>query len=320
MYQLFCDSNCELWHTTAKEYGLHVIRMPYVLDGEEFYYDLGEQTDFRHFYDRMRAGAVPTTSAINEQNYLDYFEPVLAEGQDIYYITFSHKMSATFQSMDKAIAKLKEKYPEREIRTFDSKAISLGTGFQVRYAAEKYRAGATMDELERCIEGGIKGVAMEPAYAMPPRKADANVLYPLYARCEKAGIPMVLTLSFFQGTLEYSDPATVQHVANDFPNLQIVVAHGCYPWIPMIFQVAITNKNVWLLPDIYMLNPTAPGNQMFGDAMKWRDGERILYGSAWPCYNMKQAIQDLERFNFSPEHQEKFFYKNAEKLLGMKLA
>jgi hypothetical protein len=35
MYQLFCDSNCELWHTEAKELGLCVIRMPYVLDGEE---------------------------------------------------------------------------------------------------------------------------------------------------------------------------------------------------------------------------------------------------------------------------------------------
>lgn len=148
MYQLFCDSNCELWHTTAKEYGLKVIRMPYVLDGEEYYYDLGEKTDFKHFYDRMRAGSVPTTSAINEQNYIDYFEPVLKEGKDIYYITFSHKLSATFESMDRAIAKLKEGYPDRVIRTFDTKAISLGSGFQVRYAAEKYRAGATMDELE----------------------------------------------------------------------------------------------------------------------------------------------------------------------------
>ena len=50
--------------------------------------------------------------------------------------------------MDRAIAALKEKYPEREIRTFDTKSISLGAGFQVRYAAEKYRAGATMDELD----------------------------------------------------------------------------------------------------------------------------------------------------------------------------
>ena len=148
MYQLFCDSNCELWHTEAKALGLRVIRMPYVLDGEEYYYDLGEKTDFKHFYDRMRAGAVPTTSAINEQNYIDYFEPVLKEGKDIYYITFSHKLSATFESMDRAIAALKEKYPDREIRTFDTKSISLGAGFQVRLAAKKYNAGATMDELD----------------------------------------------------------------------------------------------------------------------------------------------------------------------------
>lgn len=148
MYQLFCDSNCELWHTKVKELGLHVIRMPYVLDGEEYYYDMGEQTDFDHFYKRMREGAVPTTSAINEQNYIDYFEPILKAGDDIFYITFSHKLSATFESMDKAIAVLKERYPERVIRTFDTKSISLGAGFQVYYAALKYREGATMDELE----------------------------------------------------------------------------------------------------------------------------------------------------------------------------
>ena len=100
----------------------------------------------------MRAGAVPTTSAINEQNYIDYFEPVLQEGQDIYYITFSHKLSATFESMDRAVAALKEKYPDREIRTFDTKSISLGAGFQVRLAAEKYNAGATMDELDAFLE------------------------------------------------------------------------------------------------------------------------------------------------------------------------
>ena len=151
MYQLFCDSNCELWYTEAEKFGLHVIRMPYVLDGKEYYYDLGKETDFAHFYQRMREGAVPTTSAINEQNYIDYFEPVLKEGQDIFYVTFSHKLSATFESMDKAIAALKEKYPEREIRTFDTRSISLGAGFQVRMAAEKYAVGASMDELEEYL-------------------------------------------------------------------------------------------------------------------------------------------------------------------------
>lgn len=151
MYKLFCDTNCELWHTEAEALGLNVIRMPYVLDGQEYFYDLGKETDFAHFYKRMLEGAVPTTSAINEQNYIDYFEPVLKDGQDIYYVTFSHKLSATFESMDRAISALKEKYPDRTIRTFDTKSISLGAGYQVRIAAEKYNAGATMDELDACL-------------------------------------------------------------------------------------------------------------------------------------------------------------------------
>ncbi len=152
MYQLFCDSNCELWYTTVKELGLNLIRMPYTVGDEEFFYDMGEKTDFKGFFDKMRGGAVPKTSALNEFAYLEYFEPILARGEDIYYITFSHKMSATFNSMKSAIAKLKEKYPDREIRFKDSKTISLGSGFVTYYGALKYKEGATMDELDAYLD------------------------------------------------------------------------------------------------------------------------------------------------------------------------
>ena len=152
MYQLFCDSNCELWHTTVKELGLNLIRMPYTLDDEEFFYDMGENTDFKAFFDKMRAGSMPKTSAINEYAYLEYFEPILARGEDIYYITFSHQMSATFNAMKSAIVQLKEKYPEREIRYKDTKLISLGSGFVTYYGALKYKEGATMDELDAYLD------------------------------------------------------------------------------------------------------------------------------------------------------------------------
>lgn len=152
MYQLFCDSNCELWYTTVKELGLNVIRMPYTIDGKEYFYDMGEHTDFKGFLDKMRAGAVPKTSALNEYAYTEYFEPVLARGEDIYYVTFSHKMSATFNAMDSAIAALKEKYPERRIMTKDAKTISLGSGFVTYYAALKKREGATMEELDAYLD------------------------------------------------------------------------------------------------------------------------------------------------------------------------
>ncbi len=152
MYQLFCDSNCELWHTTVKELGLNLIRMPYTVGDTEYYYDMGENTDFNAFFDKMKKGATPKTSALNEMDYLEYFEPVLKRGEDIYYVTFSHQMSGTFGAMKSAIAKLKEQYPDREIRFKDSKTISLGSGFVTYYAALKYRDGATMDELDAYLD------------------------------------------------------------------------------------------------------------------------------------------------------------------------
>ena len=148
MYQLFCDSNCELSYLTVQELGLNVIRMPYTINDEEFFYDMGEKHDFKGFFQKMRDGAMPKTSALNEYAYTEYFEPVLARGEDIYYITFSHQLSGTFNAMNNVIAQLKEKYPEREIRVKDSKNISLGCGFIVYYGALKYKEGATMDELD----------------------------------------------------------------------------------------------------------------------------------------------------------------------------
>ncbi len=152
MYRLFCDSNCELWHTKVDALGLNVIRMPYIIDNEEYFYDMGKEHDFKGFFDKMRNGATPKTSALNEFAYTEYFEPILKNGEDIYYITFSHQMSGTFNAMQNVINQLKEKYPEREIRFKDTKTISLGSGFITYYGALKYKEGATMDELDAYLD------------------------------------------------------------------------------------------------------------------------------------------------------------------------
>lgn len=201
------------------------------------------------------------------------------------------------------ILALAKAYPEKLV-PFGSLDISMGVS-------------RALTELERCIEGGIRGVALEPAYAMPPRYADANVLYPIYARCEQAGLPVVLTMSIYQGNLDYSNPEAAQRVAQDFPDLQLILAHACYPWLPQVFNVCLVQQNIWLLPDIYMYNPDVPGNEMYGQAMRWLNGERVLFGSAYPCYNLKQAVEDVLRFGFSDAILEKFFYKNAQKLLKL---
>ena len=152
MSKFFCDTNCELWYTDAEELGINVIRMPYTIDDEMYFYDLGKDTDLKWYFDKMREGAMAKTQALNSSEYIEYFEPVFASGEDIIYVTFSHEMSGTFNSMNSAIAELKEKYPDRKITVCDSRNISLGAGYVVKEAAKLHNAGASDEEVASFVE------------------------------------------------------------------------------------------------------------------------------------------------------------------------
>ncbi|MDR3293428.1 MAG: DegV family protein [Clostridiales bacterium] len=146
MAVVFCDSNCELWYDKARELGLKVIQMPYTLDGVEHFYDLGEKTDFKHFYAEVRSGKIPVTSALNAENYREYFEPYFKAGEDILYISFSDQLSATFNYMDLAVKDLRAEYPNVKFVRFDTKGISMTEGIQVYLAKKYFDSGKTIDE------------------------------------------------------------------------------------------------------------------------------------------------------------------------------
>ena len=98
MSVLLIDADGELWYTRRDELGVQCIAMPYSYGGNEYYYDLGEYTDFRAFYDAVRGGEIPKTMALNPQEYTEIIEPIFARGEDVLYVSFSHKMSGTFDA------------------------------------------------------------------------------------------------------------------------------------------------------------------------------------------------------------------------------
>ncbi len=160
MSVLLCDSNCELWYTRAEELGLDYIPMPYYVQDKEYRYDLGKNTDFRAFYDAVRGGAVPKTQALNPEDYKEILTPYFERGEDVLYISFSHKMSGTFNYLDIALRELKEKYPERKCTVFDTKGISLGAGIQVEQAALMKKAGASDEEILTFLKEFTERVAV----------------------------------------------------------------------------------------------------------------------------------------------------------------
>lgn len=148
MLVLFTDTDTDLTPKDAKEFGYHLISMPYAIDGVNVYpYEDFDEFDAHAFYEKLRDGALPTTSAISTQRYIDYFEPVLKNGDDILYVHFSRNMTATFDNMDKAITELKTKYPDRTVYTIDTKGITLMSLIIVKAIGDLYKEGKTIDEI-----------------------------------------------------------------------------------------------------------------------------------------------------------------------------
>lgn len=131
--------------------------IPYVcfhfnIDGTEYTDDLGITMTFKEFYQKIKNGAMPTTSQPNTEDFIKLFEPFLKAGKDILHISFSTGLSGEYNSSCVAREVLLEKYPERKIMIIDSLAASSGYGMIVDTAVTMKENGASIDELFTWLE------------------------------------------------------------------------------------------------------------------------------------------------------------------------
>lgn len=143
MLRLFTDTDCDVTPEIADYYGAGLISMPFTADETTVYpFEETREFDYHAFYDRLRNGLMPTTSALGEEKYTEIFEPYFAAGDEIIYVHFSAAMTATFDSMDRALAKLGEKYPGVKFHSVDTKGISTISLAVFKYAGQLYKDGA----------------------------------------------------------------------------------------------------------------------------------------------------------------------------------
>lgn len=148
MYILFTDTDTDITPALAKEYGYKLISMPYSIDGVTTYpYVDYDEYDVHAFFEKLRSGALPNTSAISAENYRNYFEPEFEAGNDIMYVHFSAAMSATFDVMRPVVDELLKKYPERKFYEIDTKGISILALNIVLEIGDLYKAGKSAEEI-----------------------------------------------------------------------------------------------------------------------------------------------------------------------------
>ncbi len=153
MLVLFTDTDTDMTPKMAEQYGYKLISMPYSIDDKNIYpYEDFDEFDAHEFYDVLRSGVVPKTSALNVDEYMRYFEPVFQNGDDIFYLHFSKNMSSTFNAMDIAVKELLEKYPERKFDSIDTNGISIGSLILLEQVGEMYKRGASVEEMKAFVE------------------------------------------------------------------------------------------------------------------------------------------------------------------------
>ena len=161
MYTLFTDTDTDITPEIAKKYGYKLISMPYTIEGKEIYpYVDFKEFDYHEFYNRLRKGVIPTTSALSPVNYIEYFEPEFKKGLDILYVHFSAAMSGTFNALRLALEELKEKYPERTVYCIDTKGITLGSYNICLSIGEMYKAGKSIEEIQSWAEEEVDKYAV----------------------------------------------------------------------------------------------------------------------------------------------------------------
>lgn len=150
-YVIITDSTVDL----PKEYvtetlGVPYIPLSYVMDGET-YEDMSGLSG-KEFFDRIRAGSMPTTSQITPEQARNALESWLKEGKDLLYLGFSSGLSGSYNSVRVAARELAEEYPEAQIITVDTLCACLGEGLLVYKAVKMKKEGKNLEEVAKWCE------------------------------------------------------------------------------------------------------------------------------------------------------------------------
>lgn len=146
-FQLSCESTADLPFDLIRENGVSTIFYSYMIEGNNFYDDMGRNVEHRqNFYQQLRDGKQSTTSQVNTFRYQEYFRSLLEKG-DVLHLAFTSGLTPSVYNALDAANSLKEEFPHRKLIVLDSLTGSLGLGLMVNHACSMRDNGATIEEV-----------------------------------------------------------------------------------------------------------------------------------------------------------------------------
>lgn len=139
------DSNSGITQAQAKELGVSVIPMPFMIDGETFYEEISLSR--AEFYQKLAANADISTSQPSPESLINLWDNLLKDNDEIIHIPMSSGLSGSCQT---AIM-LAQDY-NGKVHVVNNQRISVTQRQSVVDALELVQAGKTGSEIKDILE------------------------------------------------------------------------------------------------------------------------------------------------------------------------
>jgi predicted TIM-barrel fold metal-dependent hydrolase len=208
------------------------------------------------------------------------------------------RVKLSFELPYERVAKVCAKFPDR---------------FSGLAGVDPTRGIQQLKDLDHAVnELGFVGAHYYPHwFGLPPDHAKT---YPVYARCEELGIPIMMQIGH---NLVYSKerrlpsvgrPICLDQVAIDFPTLKLLGIHVGIPWTDEAISMAWKHDNVYLAGDAY-----APKHwpKAFVHYANTYGSHKVLFGTDWPVIDPERAVEEIAALELRPESHRRLMRDNA---------
>jgi DegV family protein with EDD domain len=145
MIKIVTDSTADIPADLMERYNIRTVPINIQFEQETFRENI--DIDRPTFLEKLEE-CMPTSSQPSPGQFMEVFEPLVAEGHSILTVTVTSKHSGTYQSAMLA----KSMLPDAEIEVFDSLSISIGTGYHALEAARAAEQGKSMSEILQYLQ------------------------------------------------------------------------------------------------------------------------------------------------------------------------
>ena len=149
--KIITDSLSDVTSDIAEGLGITVVPLTVIFGHETFLDRVTITTD--EFYDKLIHGTVwPTTTQPTPAAFLEVYNELAEETDEILVVTLSSKLSGTYQSALNAKSMVEK---ECRIEIIDSQTVAMGSGLIVIATAKKAQEGANLDQLIELVRGAM---------------------------------------------------------------------------------------------------------------------------------------------------------------------